>query len=222
MNSPDQVAGAVKGSSAVDAPKLSLRLGEITAVNVEKQRVDITVGGAEIPVPLVPYVSNMRPTIGQVCWLLINGPDMLVLDAMSSNGPSVMGYTTSNTKFVQATRTATTFGALADGLPGTLCPVSPSGRILVGIGCMMMSTSAAGGAVMSFEVRRDSDNVVVIPPSDDRSMQILNGGANRWIGGSAVHIVEGIPAGRYSVNTMYRSAGGTATFRSRYIWTMPL
>lgn len=219
---PDRTSRAIKGDESVKSPTLEMRMGEVKAVDVAKGRLDITLGGGDEVIPSVSHMSNYRASINDVVWVLANGPDLLVMDRAPALGPSVMAHAGSAYVAAEETRTATTYGDLVTVGPSINLPISPSGRSFIQVSAVFNSSSASGGAAMSFEVRRKSDNAVVTASSDERALYQLAAGANRWISASRIVLVDGLAGGEYIVTAKYRSMGGTARFSRRWVWTLPL
>lgn len=92
QSDPDRTARAITGRAdeAVRSPTLSLRQGQITAVDTPGGKVDVTLGGdTASPIPGVRHLSNYRPVVNDTVWCLVQGPDLMVLDrpAQSFDGP---------------------------------------------------------------------------------------------------------------------------------------
>lgn len=87
---PDRVARVITGKSdqAVTAPPAELRQGIITAVDAPNARVDVQIGGNSAVIPGVAHLSNYLPAVNDTCWVMVNGPDLVVLDRTATPGPA--------------------------------------------------------------------------------------------------------------------------------------
>lgn len=88
MSDPDRTARAITGKAdqAVRGPTLELRQGLVVAVDGVNQRVDITLGGGTEVITGVVHLDAYLPAVNDVCYVLVNGPDLLVLDRHSAPG----------------------------------------------------------------------------------------------------------------------------------------
>ena len=95
----DRLAKAFIGDTPNDVPVLTLRQGTVFAVNILDGTVDITLGGAsgDELIPAVKHLSNYRPQKNDPIWVLVSGPDLLVIDRTSLRGPSVISDANSAT-----------------------------------------------------------------------------------------------------------------------------
>lgn len=80
LSDPDRTARAIQGDTAVRAPVAELRQGVITAVDNGTGRCDVALGGDTTSIPAVSRLANYRPLVGDTCYALVNGPDVIVLD----------------------------------------------------------------------------------------------------------------------------------------------
>lgn len=87
----DRLARAIRGEQPVRSPTLELRQGQISAVDSANQRVSITLGGGSTVIPSVSHLASYLPLVGDTCWVLVNGPDLFVLDRRSAPGQPVAG-----------------------------------------------------------------------------------------------------------------------------------
>lgn len=86
----DRTARALgRGDPAVEAYRLELRQGQVTAVDTPNGKVAVALGGDPTSIPGVKHLSNYRPVVGDTVWALVVGPDLMVLDrpAQSWDGP---------------------------------------------------------------------------------------------------------------------------------------
>lgn len=86
VSDPDRTARAIQGSPSVNAPTAELRQGQVTAVDSVNQRVSITLGGGTQVITGVVHLDAYLPTVNDTCYVLVNGPDLLVLDRHSAPG----------------------------------------------------------------------------------------------------------------------------------------
>lgn len=165
---PDRMARAItgKGEETVKAPTLELRQGTISAVNVPSARVDVALGGDETAIPGVAHLSNYRPKVGDTCWCLGNGPDLLVLDRAAALGPSVISDAGNALVSASESRSATSYGDLATVGPSLTTTISPSGRALVQVSCFVSIFASGGGGFMGCAVSGAS----TVAASDTRAL----------------------------------------------------
>lgn len=220
---PDRDTRAEKVDRAVQGPDLLLRQGVILAVDVPAGRCTVSIGGDPTPVPTVKHMSNYRPKVGDSCWILVNGYDLLVLDRTTNLGPSVISDAQSATVLAEDFTTSTLWAplGLGPGLGGI--SVSPSGRLLVQVSALI--ASMAGGSDPSYMGVLLSHNQYdfQVLPDDTSALIAYLGTANAAIGASKVILYTGLPAGSYTASAYYRSgAGGGCDVRNRHIWALPL
>lgn len=67
----------IKGDTNI--PTLRLRQGEVIAVNVTPNSVDVQIAGDTNTLPSVKYLDSYSPTTSDTIWLLANGSDLLVI-----------------------------------------------------------------------------------------------------------------------------------------------
>jgi hypothetical protein len=67
----------IKGDTNI--PTLRLRQGEVIAVNVTPNSVDVQIAGDTNTLPSVKYLDSYSPTTNDTIWLLANGSDLLVI-----------------------------------------------------------------------------------------------------------------------------------------------
>lgn len=222
----DRLAKSVIGDTPTEVPVLTLRMGEIKAVDGIKGMVDLTLGGAsgDELIPGVRHLSNYRPQIDDPCWVLVSGPDLLVIDRTSVSGPSVISDANSHAVDPEEVRTSTTFGDLAT--VGPYIPdvdISPSGKLLVSVAAWMSNDAAAGGAMMSFQLTQTLGGTYVRPASINYSKIVNKIGAGKQIGGSHSFLMQDIPPGKYTCTAKYASLGsGTSRYRWRQLSLIPL
>lgn len=219
---PDRTARAITGRSdeAVRAPTAELRQGVVQAVNVPAARVDVTLGGDSTSIPGVAHLSNYRPTVNDTCWVLVNGPDLLVLDRTAALGPSVVSTAAAGTVLGTETRTSTTPGDLATVGPALTCSVSPSGRLLVQLSAWCENLeSGSAGAGMSCALTGAN----TVGTSSEEELVSYIGTGNALIAASKVNLYTGLNPGQTTVTAKYRAVqGGEAAFRNRHVWVLPL
>ncbi|MDP9143423.1 MAG: hypothetical protein M3N43_01780 [Actinomycetota bacterium] len=233
-----QLAKQFTGGGGVDQATMILRMGEVKNVYVQEGKVDITLGGESTElIPRVAHMSNFQPNAGDYIWVSVNGPDLLVVDRTSLDGPSVISRSTSAITYETSTRTSTVWGDLATEGPSTNTFVSPSGRCLVGVGGYVSNDSAASGAAIGFEITPHYPPVeaapanrhygfvpttYTLPPDFSRAFVSTRGGAGRQVGGTRSVWLEGIPSGSYKFTAKYCAiGGGTARFQYRNLDVVP-
>jgi hypothetical protein len=119
----DRLAKSVVGDTPTEIPVLTLRMGEVKDVNGILGMVDITLGGAsgDELIPGVRHLSNYRPQIDDACWVLVSGPDLLVIDRTSVSGPSVISD--ANSALVDPEETRTSWPPSAPAVPTWTFPL---------------------------------------------------------------------------------------------------
>lgn len=199
-----------------------LRQGLVTDVDVPNGRLTCTLGGDDTPIPFVKHLSNYRPKVNDSCWVLVNGPDLLVLDRTTNLGPSVISDAQSST-IIAADFTTSTLWTTLSGPALSPVSVSPSGRLLVQVSALLYNlTGGSYGSLMGVLLTHLNIDFQVNPV--ETTSQIIYGtAANAAFAGSKVILYTGLPPGDYAVNSMYLSLnGGGAQFEWRHIWALPL
>lgn len=153
----DQTAAAMTdGGSTVTSPTLELRQCVVTAVDLAAATCSVAIGGddASAAVPNVHYLSNYKPTVGDTCWVLVNGPDLLAMDRDGKFGAAAWAGMGSAFIATQETRASGTYGDLATVGPVVAGTIPASGRLLVCVSADVASPLSTGydDAWMSFAV----------------------------------------------------------------------
>jgi hypothetical protein len=219
---PDRTSRAIAGEKSVDAPTLELRLGEVMAIDLENDKLSVTIGGGDEVVTAVNHLSNYKAELHDTVWLLANGPDLLAIDRAPQQGPAIAAWFFNDYVTTEESRTSTAYGDLATVGPVTTLRMSPSGRALIWVSAVTSCSSSTGGAAIGFAITKGSDGTVVLAADDSRSMFQWKFGANKFFCATRAVMVEGIEPGDYRVTAKYRSFGGTATFSRRSVHSMPL
>lgn len=60
-------------------PTAKLRQGVVTRVNYGAHQVDLKLGASDKVIEGVTFMPPYRPLVGHTCWVIVNGPDLLVL-----------------------------------------------------------------------------------------------------------------------------------------------
>jgi len=219
---PDRQARAMRRDRPVKAPSPELRQGMVTAVDVPNGRLTCTLGGDDTPIPFVKHLSNYRPQVDDSCWVLVNGPDLLVLDRTTNLGPSVISDAQVNTIIESDFTTSTVWTPLGGPLLNHIS-VSPSGRLLVQVSALLYNlTGGAYGSLMGVLLSHETIDFQV-NPVETTSQVIYGTAANVAFASSKVILYAGLPPGPYSAQAMYLSLnGGGAQFEWRHIWALPL
>lgn len=219
---PDRQARAARRDRPVKSSTPELRQGTVKAVDVPNGRLTCTLGDAEEEIPFVKHLSNYRPKVDDSCWVLVNGPDLLVLDRTTNLGPSVISDAQSSTIIASDFTTSTLWTTLS-GPALSPVSVSPSGRLLVQVSALLYNlTGGAYGSLMGV-LLTSLDIDFQVNPVETTSQIIYGTAANAAFASSKVILYTGLPAGDYAVNSMYLSLnGGGAQFEWRHIWALPL
>lgn len=213
-----QIAGG-PSKALLDSFDLGIRQGQVTAIDVPNQRCDITLGGDAVVIPAVAHVSNYRPSVNDVVWVFTIGSDLLVFDRVGAFGPSVIATAASAFVTADQTRSSTSYGDLSTVGPQLTCSVSPSGRLLVQVSAWCESSVVGDGAAMGISASGANSW-----SADDLEAQVVYiGTANTLVAASKVTLVTGLNPGNTTVTAKYKSLfGGTARFRVRHLWVLPL
>lgn len=216
MRTAKQIMG---GPALREAAEVYFRQGEVKAVDVPGQTVDLTLGGQSVVIPGVPHGSNYRPTVGDIVWVFSFGNVLLVFDRIGAFGPSVISTASSAFVDTSQTRSSTSYGDLSTVGPQLTCSVSPSGRLLVQVSCWAESNVAGDGALMGIALSGAN-----VAPADDREAQVVYiGTANSLVAASKVTLITGLNPGNTTVTAKYKSLfGGAAEFTLRHLWVLPL
>lgn len=151
----EKTAAAVADSGGqVDAPKLELRQAVITAVNLAAATCSVAIGGDSTSVPNVHYLSNYKPTTGDTCWILVNGPDLLALDRDGKFGAAAWAGMGVDYIDTQESRASGSYGNLATTGPAVSSVIPASGRLLVCVSADVTTPYVPGyeDAWMSFAI----------------------------------------------------------------------
>ena len=95
----DGIQEAIYGNGynpALATPGLNLRYGTVVGYNATTQLVDITLSDGGLILEDCDHLSNYIPTIGDHVYVLVFGPQLIVLDRLSSDGegPSLFSNAT--------------------------------------------------------------------------------------------------------------------------------
>lgn len=222
----DRLAKSVIGDTPTEMPSLILRLGEVKATDPINGKVDITLGGASGAelIPGVRHLSNYRPQVDDPVWVLVSGPDLLVIDRTSIQGPSVISDANSAAVDTEQTRTSTAWGDLATvgpQIPGV--NISPSGKLLISWSAWMSNDNSAGGALMGVQLTQTFGGTYTRAPDQIYSAMVNKIGSGKPISGQYSMIMTGVPAGKYTITCKYAVYGsGTARYRWRWLSVIPL
>lgn len=218
---PDRSARVLTGKAdeSVRSPQVELRQGVITAVDVPGARVDVNLGGDTTTIPGVAHLSNYRAKVNDTCWVLVNGPDLLVMDRAGGTGPSVISDAVAANISTDESRSSDTFGDLSTVGPSVSVSVSPSGRLLVQVSAFIECGEADGG-IMSAQLSGANSS----SPSVANALIVYIARANTAGGASKVILYTGLAAGTTTVTAKYRAAIGNSEgrFSDRQVWAVPL
>jgi hypothetical protein len=229
---PDRTARAITRESdrAVSAPTVELRQGTITAVDNTTSRVSVALGADSTAIPDVAHVSNYRPSVNDVVTVLVNGPDVYVLDRVGAFGPSVISGAQVSTISSLQTRTSNSYGDLTTFGPSLTCEISPSGRLLVAFTTVqydgsnsvpvgnqrgaVTATAFTGANVISAETQESNGRDLTTVFKDDF----------QWVSSTKTNLHIGLNPGSTTVTMKYRVWGseGDASFSDRSLWVLPL
>lgn len=219
QTNPDTQARAIQGEQRTKTPTLERRQGVVVAVNNTAQTVDVQLGGDSTTIPGVATLSNYRATVGDTCWVDVNGPDLLAIDRAGAFGPSVIATAASAKVSTSQTRSSTSYGDLSTVGPSVNVSISPSGRLLVQVSAWVQSNVAGDGGGMGVALSGANTS-----SADDTEAQIVYiGTANSLVAASKVTLITGLTPGSTTVTAKYRSLfGGSAEFNLRHLWALPL
>lgn len=199
---------------------LGIRQGQVQAVDVINQKVDITLGGGDVTIPAVSHASNYRPHVNDVVWVLTIGNDLLVYDRVGAFGPSIFSTASASFVLTEQARTSSSYGDLATVGPTATVDVSPSGVLLVQVSCWMIMDTNTNGGAMGLELSGANS----LSPSDLEAEVFVFGLTNAVGASSKVTLIYGLSPGATTITTKYRSTtgGSSCSFSLRHLWALPL
>ncbi len=121
-----------------------------------------------------------------------------------------------NTVITQETTASTTYTDLTT--TGPAVTVTSGTRLLIILTSFMNVDSAGDQAFMSYAI----SGATSASASDNEALNYESGAANDLMQASWARLRTGLTAGSNTVTAKYRTTGGTATFRRRYITLIPL
>jgi hypothetical protein len=201
-------AALVDNGGAVQSNALELRQSVITAVNLAAATCSVAIGGddAADAVPNVHYLSNYKPTVGDTCWVLVNGPDLLALDRDGKFGAAAWAGMGRAAVTTQQSRNNTGYGDLATVGPTINTTIPASGRLLVCVSADVQSPVVAGSAAayMSFAISGSH----TLAASDSNALMSLT-----YDGGSHNHFCSSSGSGSGSASL----SGSTSSNGSAFV-----
>lgn len=218
---PERTAKQILGGPSLrEAEPVYLRQGEVKAVSVAAQTVDITLGGQSVVIPGVPHNSNYRPTVGDIIWVKSFGNVLLVEDRIGPFGPSVIATAATDFVNTEESRTSSSYGNLSTSGPSVTVSVSPSGLLLVQVSAWIIMDTNTNGGAMGLEL----SGANVWSASDLEAEVHVIGLTNALGAASKVTLIEGLAPGSTTVTAKYRSTtnGSSVSFSLRHLWAIPL
>jgi hypothetical protein len=106
---------------------------------------------------------------------------------------------------------------LATPGPAVTLDVPASGRVLVSVTAGIATSTGSGSGFMSFTMTGAND---LPAPTDDSTA--LNQVGNNFQKASATFVLSGLAPGSTTFTAVYRTDAGSATFRFRSLWAIPL
>jgi len=209
------------GTAAATSPTLELRQATITAVDLASATCSIAIGGDPTSVPHVHYLSNFKPSVGDCCFVLVNGPDLVALDRDGRFGSSAFaGYRAAEVS-VGESRVSRTWGDLPTHGPELTITVPSSGTILLGISCFMQKLNPnADVAAMAWQASGANTIPVGRPPTCQLGDGSHGGPACEL---AAVNLVTDLTPGDTTITAKYcTQTGGEAAWHSRTLWAIPI
>lgn len=218
---PDRLARTLSGRTRVKQASLERRVGEVTAVYPLTGNVDVKLGGDDTAVPDVPTVSNYIAQVGDVVNVDVKGSDMVVIDRIGANGPSVFSGIQSATVNTTEFRMSTSLSDLTTFGPQVTVTVSPSGRLLIMTSAVIQMVDNDDGGWYS--VRFDGATTI---SSTLYPAPVLFFGSNvdAYATCTRTHIETGLNPGVTQVTMKYASLTGIsgANFAFRSITAIPI
>jgi hypothetical protein len=217
----DDTAKAIKGDDLIEASTLSLRQGQVVTVNVVADTVDITLGGDPTVIKNVKKISNYRATVNDVVFVLVNGPDLFVLDRIGAFGPSVISTAATNVVSAVESRSSATFGNLTTVGPTLSVNISPSGRLLLGVCCACTSNVSGEGGIMGFFLSGANTTTGV---NGWEAFFNYTGTINSYVSATKVSLLTGMTPGTTQIQAKYCNINGlgSVSFAGRALWAVPL
>jgi hypothetical protein len=226
--SVNETAAAITGNTGTavnDTPVLELRQSTITAVDLAAATCSVSIGGDPTSVPNVHYLSNYKPTVGDTCWTLINGPDLLVLDRDGRFGSAAFaGYTVAEVGTLES-RTSTSWGNLSTVGPTITINVPASGSLLIGVECFIEKTTLTSAELGAMSWAATGANALPAPnfPLVQVGDFVQNGAVAPGVQTSSVNVITGLTPGSTTFTAKYATSNGTnCNFGNRLIWAIPI
>lgn len=224
----DGTARSILGEDQSRTPTLELRQGVITAVNLATARCSVILGGGDVTIPNVAYLSNYKPTVGDTCWVLVNGPDLLALDRDGKFGAAAYAGLQAAEIATSQTRSSTSFGDLSTVGPQVVTTVPASGRVLIQVSSYVQVPPGVyqSGGLMGFALSganslSAADQTAVggwISHGDTTQEIVLE------LEASKVALLTGLTPGTTTITAKYRSyrSDVAMAWKWRTLWVLPL
>ncbi len=216
-----QFAQALKGKDKPSqTPDADIRQGQVQSVQ-SNGTATVTIGGDPEPVPGVFSDSNYVPKAGDTVWLEVSDTETTVLRKNGTSPSALAGITTTAMVTTLETRAATTYGALATAGPSLSVTVGDSGKLMVGISCLIQPTSDNDGGAVS--VALSGANTVAA--SDSKRIAFVGLVVNAQAEFGKTLIFTGLTAGVTTVTMQYKDlfdTGNDVSYGNRELWAWPL
>lgn len=224
----DGTARSILGEDQSRTPTLELRQGVVTATDLANARCTVILGGGDTAIPTVAFLSNYKPTVGDTCWVLVNGPDLLALDRDGKFGSAAYAGLKSVTVDNWEHRTSTSYGDLTTFGPQVVTTVPASGQLLVQISGYIRTLDAyyQDGGAISFSL--SGANTLAASDRNMLSAWVSHGDQGNYVlvenTSSRVVLLTGLNPGQTTVTVKYKSwrADTDVGFQYRSLWVLPL
>lgn len=217
----DRLARTLKGRSRVKQKPLERRIGEVTSVDPLTGNVGVKLGGDDTPVPDVPTVSNYMAQVGDVVNVDVKGADMVVIDRIGAQGPSVFSGIQSATVNTTEFRSGTGYADLTTPGPAVTVTVSPSGRLWVLTSAIIQMVDNDDGGAYSVAL---SGANVVSASSYPAPVAFFGSNADSFATMTRSTVLENLSPGSTTLTMKYQALNGLsgANFLLRNIIAIPI
>jgi hypothetical protein len=190
-----------------------LRRRQAVIQSVQSSSVTIRLGGSTTDIAGVKCLGSYSPLAGETVWVLVDGPDLLVLGSLVARG-----YATATVATLESTAYgATTYGDLAT--PGPAVTIVTGAAALVTITCQAYSTTNADRNYIGFAISGATTRVAV----DTQALHIQTHTVAWPFQISAVYVATALTPGSNTFTLKYRQNGASVgNYSNRSITVIPL
>jgi hypothetical protein len=168
---------SLRSNAGIGTPDLNLRYGTVVNWSKVSGLVDLQLVDEGLILYDVERLSNYIPTVGDQVWVLVAGPDMIVLDRTANGGPSLFAQVATGyggdtiqvlngfdlvsalnddtmewqfaPRLVAAQVAATQYGAFGASVGSQDIYIGPSGMCMIGVSAYMQAVADADNAFLN-------------------------------------------------------------------------